>query len=717
MPVRALFLALLAFGTLLAAPDPAHAQLPAQILAQQVRPQPQDPPADPAPPEKVHELLTLMDDPAVRAWLTQRQAPSPATAAEATLTEADLMAPVMDVRSHILASIAAVPMVPDALAMVGRTLAADFAARGLGGTLLLILVFVGLGIAFERLYWHLTRHLRTQIIGMRLDSVSDRLTAVGKRLMFGLGWVLAFGLGSLGAFLLLDWPPLLRDLVGRCLLFCLIVWLTTVILRFILAPGAERFRILPMSTQSARYWYVWLTVVVAWFTAGRLSDLFLTRLGVPAPVLSLYVDFLSVVWFGLILVMIWRRPELRAEHEPDPARRAAMRARTGLVTVGLVLLWLLVPMGAARLFFTALTLMALWALLRVTRIATAHILRPPGAEQAETVPPLAAVWLERGLRVLWIVGAAVIIGRTWEVPMTAMTGDATFARLLRGALHAVVILLAADLLWHVLKTWIDRTLSEHKGDTGDTPEDAMRRARLRTLLPIARNLLFVVLSVMAVLMALSALGIEVGPLIAGAGVVGVAIGFGSQTLVKDIISGVFFLLDDAFRVGEYIESGGTRGTVESFSLRSVKLRHHRGYLHTVPFGSLAKITNYSRDWVIDKMTLGVTYDTDLDRVKRIIKQVGKDLLADPALAPHIIETLKMQGVEEYADYAIRIRLKMMTKPGEQFVIRRRAYAMIKKAFTENGIQFAFPTVQVAGGDAQAAAAQAALPVPGAQPAA
>ena len=117
-------------------------------------------------------------------------------------------------------------------------------------------------------------------------------------------------------------------------------------------------------------------------------------------------------------------------------------------------------------------------------------------------------------------------------------------------------------------------------------------------------MLFVVLTVMAALMALSALGVQVGPLIAGAGVVGVAIGFGSQTLVKDVISGVFFLLDDAFRVGEYIESGSIRGTVEGFSLRSIKLRHHRGYLHTVPFGSLDKITNYSRDWVIDKVTLG-----------------------------------------------------------------------------------------------------------------
>jgi moderate conductance mechanosensitive channel len=192
-------------------------------------------------------------------------------------------------------------------------------------------------------------------------------------------------------------------------------------------------------------------------------------------------------------------------------------------------------------------------------------------------------------------------------------------------------------------------------------------------------------------------------------VVGVAVGFGAQTLVKDIISGMFFLLDDAFRVGEYIISGSYKGTVESFSLRSIKLRHHRGYLYTVPFGELGAIQNMSRDWVIDKLSVSVIYDTDLDQVKKIIKQIGKELQTDPELAPHIIETLKMQGVEQFGDFAIEIRLKMMTKPGEQFVIRRPAYALIKKSFDANGIEFAYPTVTVAGGgEPTAAVAQRGL---------
>ena len=152
--------------------------------------------------------------------------------------------------------------------------------------------------------------------------------------------------------------------------------------------------------------------------------------------------------------------------------------------------------------------------------------------------------------------------------------------------------LLADLAWAVAR--LDRRQAR-RGRAAWSPatDEARRRARLRTLLPIVRNILFVVVLATRRADGAVALGVEIGPLLAGAGVVGVAIGFGAQTLVKDIISGMFFLLDDAFRVGEYIESGSIRGTVESFSLRSIKLRHHRGCLHTVPFGSLGEITNIS----------------------------------------------------------------------------------------------------------------------------
>ena len=263
-------------------------------------------------------------------------------------------------------------------------------------------------------------------------------------------------------------------------------------------------------------------------------------------------------------------------------------------------------------------------------------------------------------------------------------------------LSAIVIVLIADFLWEASKTAIDRKLAE-AADTGQpNTDEARRRARLRTLLPIFRNILFVAVVVIAAMMALSALGVQIGPLVAGAGIIGIAIGFGAQTFARDVIAGMFYLMDDAFRVGEYIQAGRYKGTVEGFSIRSVRLRHHRGPVFTVPFNLLGAVENMSRDWVIDKIAIGVTYDSDLEKARKLIKQVGLDLQKDPEFEPLIIEPLKMQGVDELGDYAVTIRAKMMTVPGEQFVIRRKAYAMIKKAFDENGIKFAFPTVQVAG---------------------
>jgi len=165
------------------------------------------------------------------------------------------------------------------------------------------------------------------------------------------------------------------------------------------------------------------------------------------------------------------------------------------------------------------------------------------------------------------------------------------------------------------------------------------------LLPIFRNILFVVVIAVAALMALSAMGVQIGPLVAGLGIFGIAVGFGAQTFVRDVMAGMFYLLDDAFRVGEYIQAGNYKGTVEGFSIRSVRLRHQRGAVYTVPFSLLGAVQNQSRDWVIDKLTVGITYDSDIDRARKLIKQIGLDLAKDPEFAPMILEPLKMQGVD------------------------------------------------------------------------
>ena len=145
-------------------------------------------------------------------------------------------------------------------------------------------------------------------------------------------------------------------------------------------------------------------------------------------------------------------------------------------------------------------------------------------------------------------------------------------------------------------------------------------------------------------------------------------GFGAQTLVRDIISGAFYLMDDAFRLGEYIDVGDAKGTVEKIGIRSMQLRHHRGPVNIVPYGAIRRMTNQSRDWVVEKLEFRLTYDTDIAKVKKIIKRIGQELAADPEMGPHILQPLKSQGVLAMEDSAMLVKAKFTAKPGEQFVI-------------------------------------------------
>ena len=191
--------------------------------------------------------------------------------------------------------------------------------------------------------------------------------------------------------------------------------------------------------------------------------------------------------------------------------------------------------------------------------------------------------------------------------------DGPLARFIGQAINVAVVVLLCDLAWIAIKTFIARQLLATPAHEGEAA------SRLSTLLPMIRTTAMIVLGGLVTLVALSALGVNIAPLLAGAGVVGLAIGFGAQTLVRDVITGVFFLIEDAFRVGEYIDVGARKGTVEAISLRSLRLRHQRGALHTVPFGEIKSLSNESRDWSIVKLEFRIPFDTDLGKVKKIIK--------------------------------------------------------------------------------------------------
>ena len=153
-------------------------------------------------------------------------------------------------------------------------------------------------------------------------------------------------------------------------------------------------------------------------------------------------------------------------------------------------------------------------------------------------------------------------------------------------------------------------------------------------------------------------------------------------------------MDDAFRVGDYIKTGSVRGTVEHISVRSLRLRHHRGTLITIPFGDIQSVENFSRDYVIMKLEFRVRYDTDVEKVRKIVKRINKEIQADEELSNSLMDKIKSQGVREMDDSAMIMRVKFMSRPGQQFVLRREVYRRIQEAFQKIGIEFAPRNVTV-----------------------
>jgi moderate conductance mechanosensitive channel len=651
-------------------------------------------------PEKVHALLQLLADPQVQGWLEQQRVGSAAPAPTTQPPNGDaMMAGQIDgIRAHLAAIAAAAPHVRGALADAAAKVHAEMASHGIDHFFLLLAAFAALGFGLERLFWLVSGGVRRWIIASRMDTPAERMRAAFARFGFGASWVAAFALGTIGAFLAFDWPPALRDALLRLLVAIVMVRLSLVFGRLLFAPGAEKFRMLPMDTPEAWFWHRRLVANVTWFAFLYAFIEWLIAQGVEPGVWRLVAYVLSLGQLALIMEMVWRRPGVRDER---------YKSVGWLLTVAFVVLLLLRMLGAYGVFWLGALTLGVVGTMRLISAIARHLQRTPGAPPDElVVPSVQSAAVVRAIRLVLIMLAGLILARNWGIDLGQLMADPSATiRILRGLFSVVVIGLFADLVWFVFKAMLERKLAEAQAVGVEDTAHAGQATRLRTVLPILRNVSFVTLALIAVLTAMSALGIDIAPMVAGAGVLGIAVGFGAQTLVKDIVSGVFFLFDDAFRVGEYIQSGSYKGTVESFSLRSVRLRHHRGPVYTVPFGELGAVQNMSRDWVIDKLSVGITYDSNLETARKLIKKIGQELAADPEMGPNILEPLKMQGVEQFGDFAIQIRMKMMTRPGEQFVIRRKAYAAIKTAFDANGIKFAFPTVQVAGGaDASVAAA-------------
>ncbi|MFS2008676.1 mechanosensitive ion channel family protein [Azospirillum sp. CT11-132] len=530
------------------------------------------------------------------------------------------------------------------------------------------------------------------------------------RLTAGLAELAAFSLGTLLAYALMRPPhPAAPAILLAVLKLVATILLTDRILRLLTAPEDQAHRLLPLDTPAAHGLQNTAMVVVA-LIAGPLGLLDLLRaLGLPQDaVLALGLP-LGTLPFLYLLWVVWRHrvAVIRTLVEPlnlDARSLPLLGVWPALATLHLLGLWLIAagaalrqePQAGERLLASLLLafcvpLVALVLTRPLSRLyhGNTNDAGAPDDSSPQVARLMRAILL--AMIVLGVVGTAMI----WGYGLDSVGGPSAF--LMRLLFNLSVVLLLGYVAWVLMVRVIDRALSASQRGNQST-----RAQRMATLLPLLRKVLQVMLVVSVMMIVLSSLGIEIGPLLAGAGVVGIAIGLGAQSTIADILAGVFFLLEDAFRMGDYVEVGQLRGTVEGISLRSLKLRHHRGAVHTLPFGQIKALTNYSRDWALIRLEFRVPPETDLDLVKKLVKDIGKQLASDPETGPNLIEPLKSQGVRRVEDDALIIGVKFTAKPDEQFVIRREAYQRLIRAFNLNGIHLVGRGVVVRVDDPKAA---------------
>ena len=447
----------------------------------------------------------------------------------------------------------------------------------------------------------------------------------------------------------------------------------------------------------------WVVIGLAalWMFETITSDV-MAQFGAPAGTPDLLTLLLGLLWITMALSGVYWIHRATTDLLPPLENRSfiAMLSRNWAAITGLSFLitWIVFTGGAllsgdvdvvaANIFVTMLVFLGLWVSYRVL----VHYLRAQDMNEAVKLA------ISNAVRALLFAAGLIIILSTWGLDPATLAASGTTGRTLQTIINVLLTAIIGWAIWDFLRTIIDVRVAaekpeEDEEESGDA-EGGLGASRTATLLPLLRSTALVVIGVTCLFAALSSLGVNVGPLVAGAGVIGLAIGFGAQTLVKDVVSGVFFLIDDAFRRGEYIDLGTVKGTVERISVRSLQLRHHLGAVHTIPFGDIAALTNYSRDWVIMKLPLRLTFDTDPQQVKKIIKRIGAEFMEDELVGDGLLEPPKSQGVIQMEDSAMILRVKFKAIPGRQFVIRRELLHRIRAAFEEAGIRFANREVTV-----------------------
>jgi small-conductance mechanosensitive channel len=259
----------------------------------------------------------------------------------------------------------------------------------------------------------------------------------------------------------------------------------------------------------------------------------------------------------------------------------------------------------------------------------------------------------------------------------------------------------AIIIGSLIAIWIIKILVRKSKDRLGHPERVgiERAKRTETLGRIVETTLRVVILIAALLMVLKQVGIEIGPLLAGAGIVGLAVGFGAQSLVKDVIGGFFILLENHMNVGDVVQIAGVSGLVESINLRVTVLRDLEGKVHIVPNGEIGVVSNMTKEWSRAVVEIGVAYKEDVDEVIGILKDVGEEMRSDEEFGPLILEPMEVLGLDSFGDSSVNIKVMLKTLPIKQWTVAREFRKRVKKTFDETGVEIPFPHVTLYIGEA------------------
>lgn len=275
--------------------------------------------------------------------------------------------------------------------------------------------------------------------------------------------------------------------------------------------------------------------------------------------------------------------------------------------------------------------------------------------------------------------------------------DMVYAWLITSGLRIIAIIIISFVALRITRALITR--SKHRVAAEDKI-GVEHAKRLDTLAGILEKTVQVIVVAAATLMILESVGIEIGPLLAGAGVVGLAIGFGAQNLVKDVIGGFFILLENQYNVGDVVEIAGKSGLVESISLRVTTLRDLAGAVHMVPNGKIEVVTNMTKEYSQALLEIGVAYKENVDDVVAVMREVAAGMRADEGFAPKILDDFEVLGLDSFGDSSVNIKARFKTLPLEQWSVAREYRRRVKAAFDERGIEIPFPHVTLYMGEAE-----------------